>query len=189
MAALFDCKSYMLRRNMFSWTNAFYIENGEKQLIGYCDQKAFKLKEDIRIYTDESKSTEILTIKAENIQDFSACYVVSTPQDDRTRGVWKRKGWKSLFRDTWEYEPSIGQTMELKEDSWGLALLRRLGMWFIPQKFVLMRENEVIAEYRQHFNFLVFKLDVTLVGADAISDAPAITAGAVLLCTIEGRQN
>ena len=42
----------------------------------FSEQKMFRLREDIRVYSDESKSQEVLSIKARQILDFSAAYDV-----------------------------------------------------------------------------------------------------------------
>jgi len=38
--------------------------------------KKFKLKEDIRVYADENKNNEVLSLQARSIIDFSAAYDV-----------------------------------------------------------------------------------------------------------------
>ena len=51
-----------------------YSDDSQEELIGYSYQKALKIKEDIRVYTDESQSEEIIKIKARNILDLSGGY-------------------------------------------------------------------------------------------------------------------
>jgi hypothetical protein len=45
-------------------------------LLLFSEQKMFKLREDIRVYSDEAKTQEVLAIKARQIMDFSAAYDV-----------------------------------------------------------------------------------------------------------------
>ena len=86
--------NYHIRRKVFSFLGqSFHIYDPQNQLIGFCRQKAFKLKEDIRVYSDSSKQQEILCIKARNIIDFSACYDVVDPVSGNFLGSWRRKGW------------------------------------------------------------------------------------------------
>ncbi len=185
--SLFDCPLYTIRRK-FALGTKFTLTATTGEIIGFCHQKAFKLKEDIRIYTDESKSTELVNIQAQQVIDFSAKYDVKTPQDDKNWGVWQRKGLSSIVRDTWEYTSPDGEVMTLEEDSMGMALLRRFLSNLIPQSFALKSGNEVIAEFHQRFNPFIFKMDVKLISPKAQDIAPAIAAGAILLCAIEGRQ-
>ena len=46
-----------------------YTDDSQDELIGYSVQKALKLKEDIKIFSDESQSHGILQIKARGILD------------------------------------------------------------------------------------------------------------------------
>ena len=187
---LLELTRYSIRRRLFAIGGAFDLYDDNRVVVGHCRQKAFKLKEDIRIYSDETKSKEILTIKASQIVDFSAAYDVVTPDDQITRGIWKRKGFSSIIRDTWKLETPQGEEMELLEDSTALAVFRRfgpLGQW-IPQSYNLKHGDKVIAQFHQRFNPFIFTLDVELLDEEAKEHAAVIAAAAVLLCAIEGRQ-
>ncbi|MBQ9817237.1 MAG: hypothetical protein IJM59_07230 [Proteobacteria bacterium] len=186
---LLDCSDYMIRRRMFSIGGAFDIYDMNGNQIGHCRQKAFKLKEDIRIFTDETKSTEILTIKAQQVIDFSASYDVVTTSDSKHWGVWQRKGWSSILRDSWKLHTSTGTDLVLEEDSMFMAFLRRFLTNLIPQDFQLKNGDTVVAEFKQHFNPFIFKLDVHILTPDGNNMAPLIAAAAILLSAIEGRQS
>ncbi len=182
--------NYLIRRKVLSLFGAqFHIYNPQQQLIGYCKQKAFKLKEDIRIYSDETQSCEILHIQARNIIDFSACYDVIDSQTGMVLGAWRRKGFTSLIRDNWELLDVAGNVIgQLKEDSLGLALIRRLVCGLIPQKYDLVNMNGIQVRYSQCFNPFVFKLGVSINPVFSIHPY-LILAGGILLAAIEGRQN
>ena len=91
-------EQYTIRRKLITIFGAsFHIYGPDGQVVGYCRQKAFKLREDIRLFTDESRSTEIMVMKARQIIDFGATYDV-TLSDGRTIGSLRRKGFKSLLR-------------------------------------------------------------------------------------------
>ena len=68
-------EKYTIRRKVFKVFGAgFHIYAADGQLAGYCKQKAFKLKEDLRVFTDESQSDELFRISARSIIDFSSTY-------------------------------------------------------------------------------------------------------------------
>ena len=93
---------YTIRRKVFTFLGAkFHIYNADGALIGFCSQKAFKLKEDIRIYSDETMSNERLAINARSVIDFSAAYDVTDSVNNVKLGALRRKGLASLFRDAW----------------------------------------------------------------------------------------
>ncbi len=182
--------SYLIRRKVFTLLGAaFHIYDFEGNLIAYSRQKAFKLKEDIRIYADESKQTEILMIKARRIMDFSAAYDVIDPTSGEVIGTWQRKGWSSLVRDNWELHAVDGTTLaSVKEDSMALALIRRFLTNIIPQDYHLAPADGIgFAKYTQNFNPFVFKLKVSL-SPDLAIDSRLVLAGGILLTAIEGRQ-
>ena len=106
----FSHNKYLIRRKVFKVLGAaFHIYDPEGRLAFYSRMKAFKLKEDIRLYTDESMQTEVLTIKARQIIDFSAAYDVVDSLTGEKAGALKRKGMKSIFKDEWIIMNEEGQ--------------------------------------------------------------------------------
>ncbi len=184
---------FTIRRKVFTLLGAkFHIYNANGGLLGFCNQKAFKLKEDIRIYTDESMSEERLKIAARQVLDISAAYDVVDSANDTKVGALQRKGLKSFLRDEWGVlDEDDSQVGTIKEDSTGLAMLRRfanLGAW-IPQKFHLRHENgDELAQFRTHFNPFIHRMTVTVYPDCPLNPLLVLAAG-VLLIAIEGRQN
>src|SRR3954471_19761971 len=89
------------RKVMTLFSPQFHFYDEHEALIGYLKQKAFKLKEDIRLYSDESMTHELLTIKARKILDFSSAYDVVDSASQQKVGALKRRGWKSMLKDEW----------------------------------------------------------------------------------------
>jgi uncharacterized protein YxjI len=182
--------SYSIRRKVFQFLGAsFQVFDEAGKPVAFSKQKAFKLKEDIRVYTDETMSRELLVIKAQNIIDFSSAYGIVDPQGGEAVGVARRKGWKSLVRDSWEILDAEGQVIaKLEEDSVVLALARRFLTPLIPQKFHLKSlDGSEQAALQVHFNPFVFRLSVHLSPSSSI-DRRLVFATAVLISAIEGRQ-
>src|SRR6266545_1338894 len=102
MPTLLDQTSFTVRRKVLKlFGGAFHIYDSAGNVIGYSKMKAFKLKEDIRLYTGEDMSQELLTIKARQMIDFAASYDVYDPQQQVKVGALRRRGLKSLIRDEW----------------------------------------------------------------------------------------
>src|SRR5882724_6462662 len=118
---------YTIRRKVLTIFGAkFHIYDPNNKLLGFSEQKAFKLKEDIRVYTDESKTDERVVIKARSIIDFGAAYDVYDSKDQQKVGALKRKGWSSIVRDSWVVmDPDDTEIGTIQEDSLMLALIRR----------------------------------------------------------------
>lgn len=182
---------YLIRRKVFKiFGAAFHIYDDMGELIGFSKQKAFKLKEDIRIFTDETCEQERLVIQARQIVDFSASYDVFDPATDQVIGSLRRKGLKSLFRDHWMIEDAEGREAgEIKEDSLIMALIRRHLCNLFPQKFHATNNGIELAIYSQNFNPFVQKLKVSIVqNSQELIDPRILLAAGVLLVAIEGKQ-
>tara|TARA_B100001750_G_scaffold132282_1_gene105137 strand:+ start:2172 stop:2729 length:558 start_codon:yes stop_codon:yes gene_type:complete len=168
-----------------------YPDDSMQQLIGYSKQKALKLKEDIRVFTDEDKNTELICIKARSIIDFGAGYDVTDSQTGEKICGFKREGIKSLFRDSWKVMDASGnQIASLGEDSGMLALVRRFvpfASLLIPQEFVLSAGGVGSVTFTQRINPLVHKLFVSNIQSSGF-DRRLVLAATMLLIAIEGRQ-
>lgn len=182
---------YMIRRKFLTVFGAkFHVYNTTGELILFSKQKAFKLKEDIRVFADESMDVERLVIKARQVVDFSAAYDVVDPSENRKIGALRRKGWKSLVRDSWEFLDENDQPIAVvEEDSLFMSLLRRFLTNLIPQSFHVKQNEKVLITYKQNFNPFVLKIKVSIEpdSRDVIDPRLAL-AGGILLVAIEGRQ-
>ncbi|MBN1515754.1 hypothetical protein JXA32_04205 [Candidatus Sumerlaeota bacterium] len=183
--------SYLVRRKIFKiFGAAFHIYDPNGEVAFYSKLKAFKLKEDIRVYTSEDMRTEVLTIQARNIIDFSAAYDVVDPLYNTKVGALKRKGMKSILKDEWIIlDPEDREIGLIKEDSTALALVRRFLTNLIPQSFSGEIEGRQICEFRQNFNPFVMKINLDFsMDTEGLLDRRLGIAAAILLCAIEGRQ-
>ena len=195
MAELFESDSYMLRRKVLKLLGAeFHIYSDESMqiIIGYSKQKALVFKEELRVYSDESQSTKLLTIKQKEMFDFAGNFGLVDGQTGESIGSIRRKGLKSLLKDSWVVLDLTGNEIgTLGEDSGGKALVRRVvpfGSLLMPQQFVL-RINGASGgvTFTQKMNPIVHKLLVSGVLSSGID--PRLVAGAaVLLIAIEGKQ-
>jgi hypothetical protein len=103
-------------------------EDGKSPLERVCfvEQKRMKLKEDLRAFTDDSKTTEVFRIKARQVFDPRARYDVTGPADQPLGQLQKVFG-KSLLRSTWRLYDTEGNELGwARERSMLVALFRRL---------------------------------------------------------------
>ena len=190
----FDYPRYIIRKKVFKLLGAaFHVYDEAGNLIMYSRQKAFKLKEDIRLYSDETMKVELLTITARQVVDFSAAYDIVDPLAKQKVGAMRRKGWSSIVRDEWMILSSRDQQIgTIKEDSVMAALVRRFVDWaslFLPQKFHADIGGVPACAYYQNFNPFVQKLtvDFTADTQGRLDKRLGLAAG-ILLAAIEGRQ-
>lgn len=188
-------EQYTIRRKVFKiFGAAFHVYDEHGSVIGYCKQKAFKLKEDIRLFTGEDMSDTLLTLKAQSIIDFGATYTVTLP-DGTTLGSLRRKGLKSSFvRDEWlVFDPAGEEVARVRETGTISPYARRyidLAKIIFPQRYEMTRagSDEPVAHLRQHFNPIIYRLGVAVVKEDEHLDDLLILGASCLIAAIEGRQ-
>lgn len=189
MLPAFTHSHYHLKRQAIALTGKVRVYDPSGKIVLYVEQRMFKLREDIRVYADESKTQEILVIKARSIIDFSAAYDILDVRRNEKVGVLRRKGMRSILRDEWEVLDSQDRPVGVMlEDTPGLALLRRL-IGLIPQNYDIMVKDQRVADLKQRFNIFRYEMDIDFsFGSAGMLDRRLGLAGAVLLAIIEGRQ-
>lgn len=189
----FEHDTYFAKMKFFKlFGNAIRIFDEQREnLLLYVKQKAFKLKEDITIFSDEQETKPVLKINARNILDFSAAYDVTDVATGEKLGVLRRKGMMSSFvMDAWEIlDKNDAVIGKIQEDSWVMALIRRYLANIIPQKFNISIGDQPVGVAKQTWNpFLPqMRVDFTADTAKKL-DRRLGLAAIVLLQVIEGKQ-
>lgn len=131
------------------------------QVFCFVSQKRFKFKEDIRFYTDASKTTEVMRLKARQRFDPAARYDI-TDSDGNPIGQIQKVFGKSLLRSTFTlYDAQGAEAATAAEKSMAVAILRRIvhlipwvenfANWIpIPYHFVFRRGETEIGHHRRH---------------------------------------
>ncbi len=192
MHSAFQYDRYYLRRQVLAITGKIRLYSPDGQLVLYCQQKMFRLKEDIRAYTDESCTQEILYIQARSVIDFSAAYDVLDSVTGTKIGALRRKGWRSIMRDEWEVLDTADQQVGmLWEDNPRRALMRRMiAGRLLPQDYDLLIGDQRVADLRQRLNLFRYEMDVDFsMDTNHLLDHRLGIAAAILLAIIEGRQD
>jgi len=191
MNSAFSYSQYLLKRQVFALAGKFRVYEPGGRLVLFSEQKMFKIREDIRVYSDESKTQEVLMIKARQIMDFSAAYDVVDSESGQKVGALRRKGLASILRDEWEIL-DVGDNVvgKLFEDSMGLALLRRFLSNLIPQNYDITIGTDRVADLKQAFNPFAYQLniDFSMDIGRRLDRRLGIAAG-ILLAAVEGRQS
>jgi uncharacterized protein YxjI len=192
MNSIFQHPSYLLKRQAIALTGRFRFYDPMGNMVMFSEQKMFRWREDIRVYSDEGKTQEVLSIKARQIIDFSAAYDVVDTVLNQKVGALRRKGLRSILRDEWEVLDANDNVKGLLfEDSVGLALLRRflLGSW-LPQNYDITFGETRVADLKQNFNLFRYELnlDFTMDSAHLLDRRLGLAAG-ILLAAVEGKQS
>ncbi|WP_340022446.1 hypothetical protein MHI24_25965 [Paenibacillus sp. FSL K6-1096] len=189
MNPIYNQSKYIARKKIFSALGGkLHIFNDSGDLLLFAEMKAFRLKEDITLYSDETMGRELLRIKARKILDISSTYDVYDVETGETVGALRRKGLKSLYKDQWGildiHDNEIGA---IKEDNAFLAMLRRI-IVILPLKYVLEIGGQVIPAFRNNVNPFVTKITADFSGdRQGQLDRRLGMAAAILLCLVESR--
>ena len=190
MTGVLDLNQYMIREKFWKiFGNKFWFEDVDEKRYGFCEQKRFKLKEDIRIYVDESKSQEWLKIKQKQIVDAWGGYDIVDSQSGEHIGTVRRKFWASVLRTRWHLLDAAGNEVGmLIEDSMGYALVRRIFLGrLLPKKFhIEIGGGGEFVTMRQMFNPFIKKLVVNIPPSHPL-DRRFIAGLAIVIAAIDGR--
>jgi hypothetical protein len=108
-----------------------YEVSADGQALAFARQKRMALREDIRVFADESEQQELFRIKARAVMDITARNDVTAADGTRLGSLTKAFG-ASLLRSTWRVlDPDDQELFAATEKSTTVALLRRVAD-FIP---------------------------------------------------------
>jgi uncharacterized protein YxjI len=165
----------------------------------FVEQARFKFKEDIRFFTDESKSQELLRILARQRFDPRARYDITGAGGEKIGEIQKVFG-ASLLRSTYTlFDASGAEVATVRERSLPVALFRRLvdfvpyvnnvADWLpIPYDFEFRRGEDVIGSQRRRRWKLSDTYDLDFTGdPDRQLDRRLVLATAVGLDALQAR--
>ena len=89
-----------LKFKISTLSSDFNISDKNGNSLAYVRQKLFKLKEDVIVYNNESRTQENYRIRANQWIDFNASYAI-TDQSGKNLGKIARKGMRSIWKATY----------------------------------------------------------------------------------------
>ena len=108
----------------------------EAGLLAFAQQKRMAFKEQVTLYTDDSKTTPVLGFKARQALDLGATYDV-TDASGAPIGLFKKNFKESLLITTWQLEQPGWPQMTGRETNMAVALVRRFvdSLSWLPYHF------------------------------------------------------
>ena len=174
----------------------FSLADGEPPFC-FVEQARFKFKEDIRFFADDSKSVELLRIKARQRFDPQATYDITGPDGAKIGEIQKEFG-KSLLRSTYSIRDGTG-TVTAREQNLAVALFRRLvgfipyvgdfADWLpIPYHFTFERDGREVGIHKRRIGSFrdVYDIDMTA-DAERTVDRRLVLAAAVGMDALQAR--
>jgi hypothetical protein len=190
IAAVFQQDTFMARQKIFSFAPKFFIHDPLGNTLAFMRKKVFTWKDEIRVFTDETQSMEILRIKARKIIDWGTAFDVSDSINHQKVGGLKRRGWKSVLRKEWTIMDANDQEIgTIKEDSLALAIFRRFVTALLPQSYTFAIAGQEVGTAEQNWNLFAPRMNVDFIqDPDKCLDRRLAVAAVVLLMAVEGRQ-
>jgi uncharacterized protein YxjI len=184
---IFQQDFFVARRKIFSFAPKLHIWDRDGATLAFVRQKVFAVRDDVRIFTDQTQSFELLRLKGRNIIDFGAAFDVIDSLNGQKAGMLKRRGWKSLMRAEWIIMDALDQEIgKIREDSALLAALRRLILRILPQTFIFEMGGQVVGTAKQNWNIFAPTMTVDFTtDPGKMLDRRLVVAAITLLMTVE----
>ena len=185
--------------NIGTISNDFVATDAEGRTIAYVKQKMFKLKEDVNVYSDETKTDIIYKIKADRWIDFSAAYAF-LDKEGKEFGKVARKGWRSIWKARYEIidQDQRPQYTLTEENAWAkvfdglLGEIPILGMFtgylFNPSYIVADKEEKAIYRLKKSPSFFGRKFDLTKLEQSDSDDDVRIMMALMMMTLLERRR-
>jgi uncharacterized protein YxjI len=111
-------------------------DGSEAGVLAFAQQKRMAFKEQVTLYSDDTKQTPVLGFKARQVIDLGATYDVTDPSGAPI-GLFRKNFKESLLRSTWHLEqPGFGEMIG-RETNMTVAILRRFvdSLSWLPYHF------------------------------------------------------
>src|SRR4051812_36351709 len=99
--------------------------DSEGPMVAFAQQKRMAFKEQVTLYTDDTKQVPVLGFKARSVLDLGATYDV-TDANGAPIGLFRKDFAKSLLRSTWHVEQPGLPVATGQERNFAVAMLRRV---------------------------------------------------------------
>jgi uncharacterized protein YxjI len=188
---LWNQNFYRIRRKVLAIAQQYYVEDHQGAQIGYSKQTMFKLKEDIRIYSNETMTQELFRIQQTNWSDAWGQFAIIDSASGQPVGHVRRKALASILRSEWEMYNAASQLLGGIYEKAGRGLARRFlpGGSLIPQKMEVTQGGQTIATIDQQFKVIGDIWEINAQGFPPAADRRVLVGCAILMGMIERQQS
>ena len=188
VSSLWTMNFYRIRKKVLALTGQYWIENQAGNPLGYSKQKMLRLKEDIRIFTDETMTRELFQVRQQQILDIWGTFAVIDSGSNALLGYVRRRALTSTFvADEWEIrDPANNLVGEIKEST-GRGLARKWipGGSLIPERLTMTLGGMPVAYINQQFKIVGDIWEIECQNLPAMFDRRVFLGGVILMGMIE----
>ena len=130
-----------LRQKITMMVNRYVVhvalpDGSDGEIVAFAEQKRMALKEQVTLYTDESRQETLAGFKARKVLDLAGEYDV-VDQAGVPVGTFRKDFGRSLLRSTWRLQQPGLPTLTGQERNVAVALLRRFSdsLSWLPYHF------------------------------------------------------
>ncbi len=141
---------FLIRQRIRMMVNQYEVhavtpDGSEGGLLAFAQQKRLAFKEQVTIYTDDSKQAPLLGFKARQVIDLGATYDVTDHAGSHI-GLFRKDFAQSLLRSTWHVEQAGLPQITGQERSLPVALLRRFvdSLSWLPYHFDFVADGQPV---------------------------------------------
>ena len=148
---------YRIRKKVIAIANQYWIEDGHGTNLGFSRQKIIRIKEDIRIFADDSMTTELFRIRQEQVMDMWGTFAVIDSATNTVIGKLRRQALTSgVFKDEYLLLDANGNVIGRVAERGGRGLARKYlpGGSLVPEQLVVEFYGRQVAEIKQQFKVI-----------------------------------
>lgn len=180
-------------------SNDFTATDATGKTVAYVRQKMLKLKEDVSVYDDETRSNISYKIKADRWLDFSAAYKFFD-SDGTSFGKIARKGWRSIWKAEYELIDENDQLQyQIREENGWVKVMDSLlgeipilgiftGYLFNPSYLVKDTSGKEIVRIKKQPSFFGRNFSAEKIGPMDNDDDDRIMLGLMMMILLERRR-
>jgi hypothetical protein len=184
---LWTSPQYKIRKKVFAFANQYWIEDGRGTKLGYTKQKMLRIREDIRVYTDESMTGELFRIHQEQILDAWGTFAVVDSAANVCIGKIRRSIMSNFLADEYFLLDPLGRQVGRVFEGSGRGLARKflpLG-GLVPERVKVEFLGQEVTEIRQQFRVIGDEWDVDCSRLPAQFDRRVLLAGIIMMGMVE----
>lgn len=178
---------YRIRKKVVALVGQYWIENGQGTILGYSRQKFLKIKEDIRVFTDDTMAQELFRISQENLVDSWGTFAVIDSPTNQTIGKIRRNFASNYVWDEYQLLDANGQQYGKVAERAGRGLARKLMPFggLVPEHTCVEINGQEICEIKQQFKIVGDIWEVELSRMPAYIDRRVLLASMLMMGMVE----
>ena len=190
---------YSFQFNIATFHNDFTVKDSAGATRAYVKQKMFKLKEHVRVFTDESETQLAYDIRADRWLDFNTVFSFHNP-DGINLGKLVRKGWKSIWKASYElYDENDIQDLLIQEKNPWVKVCDTLlseipivgmltGYFFNPSYSVKRPDGTLVCSFTKNASFFGRKFSLIKENLFEQGEEERIKLGLMMMVLLERRR-